>query len=267
MAQTRREAIRHRPARRAAVVVHERTCQSARDPRGLESSNDCTLHGVCKCFHNSPPFSHFSSRARVSKPSNLKPQFLDVVVFSSLVYFCPTIVNGLGYTSIHAQLMTVPAWSIGFVVSLIVAYSGDKFNARGYHAALTATLGGIGFLACVILPAHAYRARYGCLLLASCGAFPTLAPLAGWVTCNAPGQRTVGLCAALNSAGVGLASVVSVWIWRAQEAPRGFPTGNIVCAVCSFVSALLAIGLRLHYGRLNKKTAASGDLNARVWVY
>ncbi|KAL6243467.1 hypothetical protein RBB50_009459 [Rhinocladiella similis] len=193
--------------------------------------------------------------------------FLDVVVFSSLVYFCPTIVNGLGYTSIHAQLMTVPAWSIGFVVSLVVAYSGDKLNARGYHAAFTATLGGVGFLACAVLPAHAYKARYGCLLLASCGAFPTLAPLAGWVTCNAPGQRTVGLCAALNSAGVGLASVVSVWIWRAQEAPRGYPTGNKVCAVCSFVSALLAICLRLHYGRLNQKAAASGDSNARVWVY
>jgi hypothetical protein len=29
-------------------------------------------------------------------------QFLNIVVFSSLVYFCPTIVNGLGYTSIQA---------------------------------------------------------------------------------------------------------------------------------------------------------------------
>lgn len=161
--------------------------------------------------------------------------------------------------------MTVPPWCVGFVVSLVVAWSADRDNARGYHAAASAMLGGIGFTACAALPATSYSARYGCLILASCGAFPTLAPLAGWVTSNAPSQRTIGLVAALNSAGVGLASVAAVWIWRAKEATAGFPTGNKVCAVCSFACALLSLGLRWEYGRLNRKIRESGN-GQREWV-
>ncbi|KEF58853.1 uncharacterized protein A1O9_03696 [Exophiala aquamarina CBS 119918] len=193
--------------------------------------------------------------------------FLDVIVFASLSYFSPTIVNGLGYASVKAQLMTVPPWCVGFVVSLCLAWSADHFNARGYHAAGASMLSGIGFMTSAVLPADAYLQRYGALILASAGAFPTLAPLAGWVTCNAPSQRTIGLAAGLNSAGVGLASIVAAWIWRGSEAAAGFPTGNKVCAVCSFVCAVLALGLRWEYGRLNRQAKEAVDGVQRVWLY
>ncbi|KAF2120999.1 major facilitator superfamily domain-containing protein [Lophiotrema nucula] len=192
--------------------------------------------------------------------------YANVVVISSLIYFCPTIVNGLGYSSVQAQLMTIPPWAIGFVISLCLAWSADHFNARGLHAAVAAAIAGFGFLACSLLPAHAYSQRYGCLIVACCGVFPSCSPLVAWVTCNVPSSRTVGLAAALNNATVGLASITAVWIWKADEASRGYPTGNIVCTVCSFVTAIGALSLRYHYGRMNTEGRMDVTGTVRTWA-
>lgn len=48
--------------------------------------------------------------------------------FSSLSLFTPSITSGLGYTSLKAQLMTVPPWAVAYVVTTVVAWSADYFN-------------------------------------------------------------------------------------------------------------------------------------------
>jgi len=77
----------------------------------------------------------------------------------------------------------------------------------------------------------------------------------------------MGLAAAINNGTVGIASIISVWIWPAKEAVRGFPTGNIVCSTASFVTTAIVVGLRLHYGRMNKKGALDASGVQRVWAY
>ena len=42
--------------------------------------------------------------------------------------FAPTIVSGLGYTSLNAQLFTVPPYAVAYVVQVAVAYGADKTN-------------------------------------------------------------------------------------------------------------------------------------------
>ncbi|KAL2811556.1 hypothetical protein BDW59DRAFT_167987 [Aspergillus cavernicola] len=184
---------------------------------------------------------------------------------SSLAYFSPTIVKGLGYTSIEAQLMTVSPWAVGYVISMLLAWSADRFNARGLHVSLAGVLTGTGFLAGRLLLAGAYLPRYGCLIVASCGAFPSAAPLTAWVTCNAPSSRTLGLAAALNNSMVGLASILALWIWRAAEADRGYPTGNTVCAVAGFLTAALALILHFFYKRENRKAMGQTQRIWNIW--
>ncbi|KAK3215436.1 hypothetical protein GRF29_19g3270638 [Pseudopithomyces chartarum] len=79
----------------------------------------------------------------------------DVVPQGSFTFFTPTIVTGLGYTSIHAQLLTVPPWCVGFVVAITASYTADRFNARGWHITVLSTLGGVGWLTAGLLPADA----------------------------------------------------------------------------------------------------------------
>ncbi|KAH3486775.1 hypothetical protein KXW24_006411 [Aspergillus fumigatus] len=154
-------------------------------------------------------------------------------------------------------------WAVGFVISILLAWSADRFNARGLHVGLAGVLTGTGFLASRLFPAEAYWLRYGCRIVASYGALPSLAPSTAWVTCNAPSARTLGLVAAMNNSLVGLASIPALWIWRSVEEDRRFPTGNTVCAVAGYATAGLTSILHFFYTRETNWTA--GQLQ-RLWA-
>ncbi|KAF2111420.1 MFS transporter [Lophiotrema nucula] len=191
----------------------------------------------------------------------------DVVPQGSFTFFTPTIVTGLGYTSIHAQLLTVPPWVVGFFVAITISYSADHFNARGWHVVFVSVLGGCGWLTAGLLPATAYVKRYGCLCLAAAGAFPAAPSLTNWVTCNSPSFRTLPLAIAINNSCAGLGQIIAQWIWKANEAQDGYPTGNFVCASFSFLVAAIAAGLRLWYGRMNSRQTLDANGTQRVWAY
>jgi hypothetical protein len=59
--------------------------------------------------------------------------------FSSLSLFTPAITSGLGYTSLNAQLMTVPPWAVAYVVTTVVAWSADHFNRYAIPHIFTTT--------------------------------------------------------------------------------------------------------------------------------
>lgn len=190
----------------------------------------------------------------------------DCIPLGSLTFFTPTIVAGLGYDSIFAQLMTVPPWVVGYFVSLFLGYSADRFNARGLHVFAASTIGGIGWLSAGLLPADAYKSRYGMLFLCACGAFPSTGPLSAWVTCNVPSFATLAIATALNNSMAGISQLIAQWIWKDSEELQGFPTGNFTCAAMSFITAGIALSLRFLYGRMNKQKVKDTTGNDRVWL-
>ena len=64
---------------------------------------------------------------------------------SSLSLFAPTIVQGIGYTGLAAQLFTIPPYACAYVVTLASAYVSDKYMWRGPIAAGFCCLGVITF--------------------------------------------------------------------------------------------------------------------------
>lgn len=68
------------------------------------------------------------------------------VAFSSISLFAPTIVSGLGYEGLAAQLFTVPPYGIGFVVTLFVAWQSDKHQLRSWAAFSCFMAAGVSFL-------------------------------------------------------------------------------------------------------------------------
>ncbi|KAH1488725.1 hypothetical protein LV164_007429 [Aspergillus fumigatus] len=178
--------------------------------------------------------------------------------FSSLSLFTPAITSGLGYTNLRAQLMTVPPWAVAYVVTTAAAWSADHFNSRGLHSALFSFIGAMGFLASAVLPPDAYLHRYGCLIVATSGSFACIPPLLGWLSSNLHSTAGTGLAIALNVSFGAPGQIVGVWIYKANEAKRGYPTGHwanaglllFVCAGC--------VMLRCYYGWLNRRDRASG---------
>ncbi|KAK6206461.1 hypothetical protein LQW54_007754 [Pestalotiopsis sp. IQ-011] len=174
--------------------------------------------------------------------------------FSSLSLFTPSITAGLGYKDLQAQLMTVPPWAVAYVVQILVAWSADHFNARGLHCAGAAFVGAIGFLASAAAPPDAYRGRYACLIIGTSGAFSSIPPMLGWLTSNMWDTASTGLAVALNvSIGAGIGQIPGVWIYKSDEAARGYPTGHGVNCAMLFVVSIGAVLLRIYYGRKNKK--------------
>lgn len=199
--------------------------------------------------------------------TNIFPQLTNVIVFQGLVYFKPTIVRGLGFSSVEAQLMTIAPWAASYMVAFLVAKSSDHFDARGYYSAAAAIVSGAAFLACCFLPANAYGKRYACLIVGCCGVFPSCGPLMSWVSCNSPSPRSVGYAVALTNSVSGIASIIGVWIWRSDEQDARFPTGNRVSAACSFITAVLAIILRFWYViRMNKNNTPDATGTQYIWT-
>ncbi|KAF1961256.1 MFS general substrate transporter [Byssothecium circinans] len=167
--------------------------------------------------------------------------------FSSLSLFTPTITAGLGYSGLQAQLMTVPPYAVAYVVSIATAWSSDYFNARALHSAVLSTVGAVGFMASALLPAHAYNARYGCLIVAASGAFSCIPPLLGWLSSNMHTTAAAGLAIALNVSFGAPGQIVGVWIYKADEKEKGYPTGHWTNTAMLFMVAVGCVGLRMYY--------------------
>ncbi|WYZ46278.1 hypothetical protein EsH8_IX_000503 [Colletotrichum jinshuiense] len=54
--------------------------------------------------------------------------YMAIVGSSTLSYFYPTLVKGLGYESTAAQYMTIPIFGIAFVSTAITGYFADKYS-------------------------------------------------------------------------------------------------------------------------------------------
>ncbi|KAG4029145.1 hypothetical protein MFRU_017g00820 [Monilinia fructicola] len=173
--------------------------------------------------------------------------------FSSLSLFTPSITAGLGYKDLEAQLMTVPPYAVAYVVTILVSWSADHFNARALHSSTMALIGAIGFTASALLPPASYNSRYGCLIIAASGAFSCIPPLLGFLSSNIFSTAGIGLAIALNISFGAPGQIAGVWIYQANEAKTGFPLGHWVNAGLLFFVCVGCVGLRVYYERRNRK--------------
>ena len=68
------------------------------------------------------------------------------VPFSSISLFAPTIVAGLGYQGLNAQLFTVPPFAIGFLVTVLVSRLADKYKSWSLGSTASLMTAGLSFL-------------------------------------------------------------------------------------------------------------------------
>lgn len=183
------------------------------------------------------------------------------VPFSSLSLFSPTIVSGLGFEGLRAQLFTVPPYACAYVFTVIVSFLSDHFNARSTFAMASMLIAAISFLIQGILSDEAFVARYVLLCIASCGSFACVPPVLGWLSSNLHSTGAAGLAIAMSVSFGGPGQIIGVWIYKADEAP-GYPTGHFTnFAVLTFGTVVAAI-LRIMYIRRNARLPEG----ARKWV-
>ncbi|EKM51127.1 uncharacterized protein PHACADRAFT_151720 [Phanerochaete carnosa HHB-10118-sp] len=174
------------------------------------------------------------------------------VPFSSISLFSPTIVSGLGYEGLNAQLFTVPPYAIAFVTTVFISWQSDKHNMRSWGAFFCMVIAGVSFLVQGALPSHAFKARYGLLCVAVAFSFSSVAPLLSWLMANlrSTGASTLSVPLTVSFGQIG--QIIGVYIYKSSEAP-GYPTGHYTNAAFLLAGALVVLLLRWIYVGRNRR--------------
>ena len=139
--------------------------------------------------------------------------------------------------------------------------SQPNHSSRSLHSAIFASIGAIGFLASALLPATSFHARYGCLIVAASGAFSCIPPLLGFLSSNLFTTASVGLAIAMNISFGAPGQIAGVWIYKSNEALKGYPTGHWTNAALLFFVTAGCLTLRLYYAWRNKKIVQNSGGN------
>lgn len=176
-----------------------------------------------------------------------------VVPLYAFALFLPTIIVGLGYSSLHAQLLTVPPNICGCVFTILFGYLSDKYRARGPFVLIGSLLSIVGYsiLYATEIPVVGYIGT----LIAACGLFPSSLCVLAWTSGNAGGDIKRGAMIGIVSGIGNCGAIASSFIYRSQDSPRYHP-GHATNISCSCVLALLSTVGMFEYWRLNQKKSA-----------
>ncbi|KAI9370344.1 major facilitator superfamily domain-containing protein [Aspergillus egyptiacus] len=162
--------------------------------------------------------------------------YMVIVGSSTLSYFYPTLVRGLGYTdTVQAQYMTVPIWAVAFVCTAITSLFADKLaNHRGliiagWLAFSTAT----SIIVCAV---YNFTARYVLLVLMAAGLWASNAVSLSFAS-SAMGSmdaevRAVAL--ALVNAFGNLAQIYGAYLFPEDDAPKYLMGFGVISGMSGF---------------------------------
>jgi len=151
--------------------------------------------------------------------------FAIITPIYSYSLFLPTIIKSLGYTSVHAQLLTVPPNACAFFTVLLTGYLSDRAGVRGPFMLVGITVAMIGYV--LLICTGRAHVNYAGTFLVAAGIFPCSPLVMGWCNNNlAPHYvRATGTGAQIMVAN--MAAFIATFTYLTKDAPR-FITGHAI---------------------------------------
>ncbi|KAK0196343.1 MFS general substrate transporter [Armillaria mellea] len=174
-------------------------------------------------------------------------------------YFAPTIVNGLGYEGLRAQLFTVPPFAIAFVATVICSAFADRYEAWSTFAWIPMVVSGVTFIIQGALPPTAFKARYAMLCLSTTFSNICNPSLITWLTVNLRNTDATTLAIPLIVTIGTIGQITGVYIYKANEAP-GYRTGHFTNGAFLLAGSLVILVLREVYRRRNRNMTPGSQL-------
>lgn len=94
------------------------------------------------------------------------------VAVYAISLFLPSIINGLGYSAEHAQLLTIPVYAAAAVCCIAVGWYSDKTQRRSLFVMLSFAATFVGFLLAVAPSSFILGLTYAGCFIAACGIYP-----------------------------------------------------------------------------------------------
>ena len=169
----------------------------------------------------------------------------------------------------------VPVYAVAWVVGLVFAYVGTKYDRRAYTIVAVHSIAVLGFAILLGTPSSAHNTRYAAIFLCAMGLFTckslrsrlcrliwletdaadAATALAGaiwlsWAVATA-GLDQMKAIAAATVVGLGtMGSIVASWSYLPFDAPR-YNIGNSLNLAATILGQLLAVGLMIKNKREN----------------
>jgi MFS family permease len=161
--------------------------------------------------------------------------YMVIVGSSTLSYFYPTLVKGLGYTSHMAQYMVVPIYAVAFVAVACTGYFMDKVpHQRGLVIACWLILAMICSI--VVCAVYNYTARYVLLIFMAAGLWASngLALSYAASTFGPMQQEVRAVSLALVNALGNLAQIYGAYLFPSDDAPKYLMGFGVISGMCFF---------------------------------
>lgn len=163
--------------------------------------------------------------------------------------FLPTIINGLGYKSTEAQLLSVPPYAAAAILTITIGYIADRTRQRGLCNMGVSILGIIGFA--MLLSAKSPGVQYAGTFLGALGIYPCISNTITWVSNNTEGVYKRGVTMGFVIGWGNLNGVVSSNIYLKRDQKSGYRTGHGI--VFSYLVLFLLGGSALQYVLLRRE--------------
>ncbi|KAF7719074.1 MFS-type transporter [Penicillium ucsense] len=195
--------------------------------------------------------------------------------------FVPTIINELvsvlpspgparmshmltivqGYSSIRAQLLSVPPYAAAAIVTILTGFAADRTRQRGLCNIATSLLGILGF--CMLLGCESAGARYTGVFFGAMGIYPAISNTISWASNNIEGVYKRGVSLGFIIGWGNLNGIVSSNIYREKDKPRFYPGHGVVLG---YLVLFLFGGSVLQYWLLRRENAKRRRGDRDSWI-
>ncbi|KAI0845359.1 MFS general substrate transporter [Daldinia vernicosa] len=160
--------------------------------------------------------------------------YLTILIPSySIVYFLPTIIQTLGYTTIQIQLHSVPPFAAALGFTIVIAYASDRLQMRSpfIFLGLMLLIGGLAILISVHGATH-FSAEYAALCLVAMGSSGVGGNIVCWYVMNLRGhvERSIGSAWMICFGNIG--GIIATFLFLKKDAPY-YVSGYSVCLAMS----------------------------------
>ncbi|THW16397.1 MFS general substrate transporter [Aureobasidium pullulans] len=171
--------------------------------------------------------------------------YMVIVGSSTLSYFYPTLVQGLGYESTMAQYMVIPIYAVSFVAVVASGIIFDRLHQyRGLAIAGWLTLSTVcSIIVCVV---YNFTARYVLLIFMASGLWAANALGLSYAssTFGDMEQETKGVALALVNALGNLAQIYGAYLFPSDDSPKYLLGFGVISGMCG-VGVMIYIGAHI----------------------
>ena len=171
----------------------------------------------------------------------------------ALSVFIPTIIKNMGYTSAHAQLMSVPPYVTASICAVVTAKIADRYQIRSPLIMICHVVMIAGYLVAMNIDVTTNpNGVYAGIFITTVAVFCAFPAMISWLAVNLDdsNKRSAGMAIHI---GLGnLSGAMCVNFFRAQDAPQ-YKLGYGMEILFVSVGFIMAVVINICYYRINKR--------------